>query len=111
MGDLNEQQMRALEMRAESLRHLSTVALTLAGVLGTVAGTVLKEMEPLNVVMAAGCFLLTALASLMAQDVIIKGMETGRPMGRRLQFPTLLAQLLFGVGWALLVVEGARLIR
>ena len=106
MQPLDEQQMRALEMRAESLRHLSSVALALAGVLGGAAGTVLKDFEPLKLIVAAGCFLLTALTSMMAQDVIIKALETGQDMRRRFMVPTLLAQFLFAVGWAILVYQG-----
>jgi hypothetical protein len=106
---LTEQQMRALEMRAESLRHLSSVALALAGVLAGAAGTVLKDMDPLKVMLAAGCFLLTALASLIGQERIIKAVETGKDLRRKILVPTLMAQLLFGAGWAMLVAQGARL--
>lgn len=108
--ELNEQQMRALEMRAEGLRHLTTVALTLAGVLGTVAGTVLKDMEPAKVIIAAGCFLLTALAALMGSEIILKAMETGVDMRRQIRFPTVLAQVFFGMGWAVLVYQGVLLL-
>ena len=110
MEPLNEQQMRALEMRAEGLRHLSTVALTLAGVLGTMAGTVLKDMEPVKVATAAVLFLLTALVSLMGQDKIIKAIETGKIVRREVAFPTMIAQLLFAVGWTILVYQGAQLV-
>lgn len=110
MEPLNEQQMRALEMRAESLRHLSTVALTLAGALGAVAGTVLKDMDPRNLVMAAGAFLLTALFTLNGQEAIIRQLETGKEARHKIQFPTIPAQGLFGVGWAILVFQGAKLV-
>ena len=111
MAELNEQQMRALEMRAEGLRHLSSVALTLAGGLGALAGTVLQEMELTKVLLAAGCFLITALASLMAQEVIIKAMESGADVRKQMQLPSVMAQLFFGMGWAVLVYQGAMLMR
>ena len=106
MQPLEEQQMRALEMRAETLRHLTTVALTLAGVLATVASTVLSDMAPRAVMLAAGMFLFTALTSMMGQEQILKALESGKVERRKVHFPYTLAQFTFSIGWAILVYQG-----
>lgn len=110
MTDLNEQQMRAIELRSEGLRHLTTVALTLAGALATVAGTVFRDVEPAKIWIAAGAFLVCAFAAILAQEMLIARME-GRQA--RLLWQRLLtgaAHALFGAGWAVLMVQGANLI-
>lgn len=111
MTELTEQQMRALEMRAETLRHLSTVALTLAAGLATVAGTLLQVSDPWKVWGAAGVFLLCAFLAILAQETVIGELEGKRSHRRMIMLLTGLAQGSFGAGWAMLIAQGGELMR
>jgi len=109
--ELNEQQMRALEARAESLRHLSTVALTLAAGLATLAGTLLQVSDPWKVWGAAGIFLLCAFLAILGQEQVIGELEGKRSQRRMIMILTGSAQASFGMGWAMLIAQGEQLLR
>ncbi len=110
MQELSEQQMRALEMRAEGLRHLSTVALTLAGVLLTVAETLFRDAEPAKIWTAAALFLGCAFMAIVGQESVIGELTGPKSRKRYISLLSNTSYALFGAGWAMLMAQGARLL-
>lgn len=69
----------AIELRAGHLRHTTTLALTAAGGIVTLAGSIFRDAENLTPLwIAAGIFAGAALLSFIAANVLIEGLRNSK---------------------------------
>lgn len=78
-GQSDAERLLALELRASHLRHTTTLALTAAGGIVTLAGSIFRDAENLTPLWtAAGIFASAALLSFIAANVLIEGLRNGK---------------------------------
>lgn len=91
-------------MHYQHLRHLTTLSLTSAGGVITLAGSGFADVEPLtDPWLITGLFLLAALCAHMAAAGLINHLTKGKPIHRSTALAETLAEisLPLGVGWFL----------